>query len=41
MVFCECYVRPSEADGEFSAQLFLLTRFVPLTEILQRSSDFH
>lgn len=23
MLFCECHMRPSEADGEFSAQLVL------------------
>lgn len=43
MLFCECHVRPPEADGEFSAQLvlFLVTGFVPLTGILQKSNGFH
>lgn len=36
-------MRPSEADGELSAQLFLylVTGLVPLTEILQKSNGFH
>lgn len=43
MLFCECHVRPSEADGEFSAQLvlYLVTGLVPLAEILQKSNGFH
>lgn len=43
MLFCECHMRPSEADEEFSAQLFLylVTGLVPLKEILQKSNGFH
>jgi len=43
MLFRKCRVRPSEADGEFSAQLVLVLviRFVPLTGILRKSNGFH